>query len=66
MRSAISDEYVVYLQESDFDLEIDEDPISFSQAMESVNSDRWLDAMKEEFKSMEIQRSACQWRHQEP
>ena len=53
MRSAISDEYVVYLQESDFDLEIDEDPISFSQAMESANSNEWLDTMKEELKSMD-------------
>ena len=32
-RSAISDDYVVYLQESKFDLGIDKDPILFSQAM---------------------------------
>jgi len=31
---AISYDYVVYLQELDFDLGIDEDPVSFSQAME--------------------------------
>ena len=36
-RSAISDDYVVYLKESEFDLGIDEDPVSFSQAIESVN-----------------------------
>lgn len=30
---AISNDYVVYLREPEFDLEIDEDPFSFSQAM---------------------------------
>ena len=44
---------MVYLQELEFDLGIDEDPVSFSQAMESVNSAKWLDAMKEELKSMD-------------
>lgn len=52
-RSAISNDYVVYLQESEFDLGIDNDPVSFSQAMESDNSTKWLDAMKEELKSMD-------------
>jgi len=28
------------------------DPVSFSEAMNSDNSDKWLDAMKDEFKSM--------------
>lgn len=37
-RSAISDDYMVYLQESEFDSGMDEDPDSFSQAMESINS----------------------------
>ncbi|TXG69418.1 hypothetical protein EZV62_004353 [Acer yangbiense] len=32
-RSAISNDYVVYLQESEFDLGIDNDPVSFSQAI---------------------------------
>ncbi len=35
---AISNDYVVYLQESEFDIGIDEDPVSFSQAIESINS----------------------------
>ncbi|RYE20332.1 MAG: transposase, partial [Sphingobacteriaceae bacterium] len=52
-RSAISDDYVVYLQESEYDLGIDNDPVSFSQAIESENSIKWLDAMKEELKSMD-------------
>ena len=37
-RSAISDKYVVYLQESDFDIGSIKDPISFSQAIKSVDS----------------------------
>ena len=36
-RSSISDEYVVYLQESDFDIGLSKDLISFSQALESVD-----------------------------
>ena len=44
--------YVVYLQESENDLSIDNDPISFSEAINSNNSDKWLDAMKDELKSM--------------
>ena len=32
---------------------IDDYPVSFSQAMESANSSKWLDAMKDELKSME-------------
>ena len=35
-KSAISDDYVVYLQESEFDLGINEDPVSFSQAIEML------------------------------
>jgi len=45
-------DYVVYLQESENDLSIDNDPVSFSEAMNSDNSDKWLDAMKDELKSM--------------
>ena len=44
---------MVYLQESEFDLGIDKDPVSFSQAIKSANSSKWLDAMKDELKSMD-------------
>ena len=44
---------MVYLQESELDLGIGDDPVSFSQAMESNDSAKWLDAMKEELKSMD-------------
>jgi len=43
---------VVYLQESENDLSIDNDPVSFSKAINSDNSNKWLDAMKDELKSM--------------
>jgi hypothetical protein len=52
-RSAISDEYVIYLQESDFDIGLSKDLISFSQALESVDSTKWMNAMKDELKSMD-------------
>ena len=43
---------MVYLQESENDLGIDNDPVSFSDAINDDNSDKWLDAMKDELKSM--------------
>ncbi|XP_075080360.1 uncharacterized protein LOC107807206 [Nicotiana tabacum] len=46
-KSAISDNYVVYLQESDFDIGLNKDPVSFSQAIESNESEKWIDAMME-------------------
>lgn len=52
-RSAISDDYVVYLQESDFDIRINKDPVGFSQAIDSADSNKWIDAMNDEMKSME-------------
>ena len=51
-RSAISNDYVVYSIESECDLSLDEDPISFRQAMESEDSEKWLIAAKDEIKSM--------------
>ena len=43
---------MVYVIENECDLSIDEDPVSFREAMESCNSDKWLNAMNEEIKSM--------------
>ncbi|KAA0061857.1 copia-like pol polyprotein [Cucumis melo var. makuwa] len=73
-RLVISDDYLVYLHESEFDLSIDNDPVSFSQAIKVDNSTKWLDAMKEELKSMndnevwdlvelpkESKRVGCKW-----
>ena len=44
---------MVYLQELKFDLGIDNDPVSFSHAIESDSSIKWLDTMEEELKSMD-------------
>ncbi|KAG7564986.1 Integrase catalytic core [Arabidopsis suecica] len=51
-RSAISNDYVVYAIESECDISLDEDPITFRKAMESDNSEKWSIAAKEEIKSM--------------
>ena len=39
-RPAISDDYVVYSLEQECDLSIDEDPVSFKQAIECSNSEK--------------------------
>jgi len=53
-RPAISNDYVVYLHETETDLSInDNDPISFSPAVSCDNSEKWLNVMKEEINSME-------------
>ena len=52
-RNAIWDDYVVYLQELEFDLGIDDNPTSFSQVMKSANYFIWLDVMKGVLKSMD-------------
>ena len=43
---------MVYLHESESDLGIENDLVTFSQAMNDVNSNKWLEAMKDELKSM--------------
>ena len=53
MISALSDDYIVFLQEHEFDIGAVEDaPINFRQALESSKSQEWIDAMNEEIKSM--------------
>ncbi|KAL0451330.1 UNVERIFIED_CONTAM: Copia protein [Sesamum latifolium] len=52
-KSTISSDYIVYLQESDFDIGPENDPTSFSQAMSRENSNFWHGAMKEEIASMD-------------
>ena len=52
-RSAISKDYVAFLQEHEFDIGMmEDDPLSLRQALESVNSQKWIEAMNEEMKSM--------------
>ncbi|RDX93169.1 hypothetical protein CR513_24605, partial [Mucuna pruriens] len=51
---AIPDDYIVFLQEHEDDNGLTEDdPINFCQAMQSFNSQKWIDAMKDELKSMQ-------------
>ena len=44
---------MIYLHESDFDIGINKDLISFSQVIKSNESDKWINAMNEELKFME-------------
>ena len=48
MRSTILDDYVVYLQEHEFDMGLEDDPISISQVKQSSNFEKWIEAMKED------------------
>ena len=51
-KSAIPNDYVVYLQESDYNVGAENDPETFSQAMSSKDSNLWHNAMKDEMDSM--------------
>jgi len=51
-KSAIPNDYVVYMNEDVCDIGKVDDPISFKEAMTSENSPKWLDAMEDELKSM--------------
>ncbi|KAJ9709816.1 hypothetical protein PVL29_001334 [Vitis rotundifolia] len=51
-RSAIPSDYVVYLQECDYNIGAENDPESFSQAMSCKESELWYNAMKDEMSSM--------------
>ena len=56
-RPAISNDYVVYLHETETNLSInDNDPVLFSQAISCDNFDKWLNVMKEEINFMEHNR----------
>ena len=51
-KSSISNDYVVYIQESNFNVRVVNDLETFSQAMSSNKSKLWFDAMKDEMSSM--------------
>lgn len=51
-RTAIHDDYVVYLLESDFDVGRNEDSVSFSHAINDPNFSKWVEAMKEEQRNL--------------
>ena len=49
----MSDDYIVFLQEHEFDIgAVEDDPINFRQALESSKSQKWINVMNEEIKSM--------------
>ena len=53
-RNAIPDDYIVFLQEHEENNGMmEDDPINFRQAMQDSNSKKWIEAMKEEYKSMQ-------------
>ena len=49
----ISNDFVVYLQESEIDLGMNNDLVSFSEAIESFDSSNWINAMEDELKFMD-------------
>ena len=51
-RLAISSDYIVYLQEYNFDISVEDNPIMFSQAMGGSKSTLWYNAMQDEMDSM--------------
>jgi len=53
-RSVILDDYVVFLQEHEENNGMMEDDlVNFHQAMQDSNSEKWIQAMNEEYKSMQ-------------
>ncbi|KAK2978429.1 hypothetical protein RJ640_002702 [Escallonia rubra] len=52
--TAIYVDYIVYLDEADYNLGIENDPTSFKEAIMSDHSTQWLEAMKDELESMKI------------
>jgi len=52
-RTIIPNDYIIFLQEHEDDVGlIVEDPINFYQAMHNSYSQNWINAMKDEMKSM--------------
>ncbi|CAL9015427.1 unnamed protein product [Prunus brigantina] len=52
-KRALPDDYYVYLQESEHDVNSIEDPMNYKQAISSEKSENWWGAMKSELSSME-------------
>lgn len=53
-RSVISYDYMVFLWEHEKSSDMmEDDPINFCQAIEDSNSDKWIKAMNQEYKSIQ-------------
>ena len=51
---AIPNDYIVFLQEHEVDVNLaEDDPINLQQALQSFNYHNWINSMKDEMKSME-------------
>ena len=46
--------YIVYLQEHEFDIGLEDDPISLNGAKLSIHSTKWSNVMKDEFKDNDV------------
>ncbi|GJU64837.1 retrovirus-related pol polyprotein from transposon TNT 1-94 [Tanacetum coccineum] len=53
-RPVVHDDFITYLNEDDYDLGKVEDPIFYNKAIDSNQSNQWLEAMNDELKSMQI------------
>lgn len=53
-RYVTHDDYIVYLTEEGCDIGSGDDPISSKKAITSDKSSKWLEAMNDQTKSMEI------------
>ncbi|KAJ7959777.1 Retrotransposon protein, putative, Ty1-copia subclass [Quillaja saponaria] len=51
-RPAISDDFIVYLGEIDYDVSHIVDPTTYGESVSSPQSDKWIEAMREEMQSM--------------
>ena len=51
-KSTISKDYVVYMYEDVKDIGLAGDPETYKEAMMSLNSSKWLEAMEDELRSM--------------
>ncbi|GJR50687.1 retrovirus-related pol polyprotein from transposon TNT 1-94 [Tanacetum coccineum] len=53
-RPVVHDDFITYLNEDDYDLGKVEDPIFYKNAIKSNQSTKWLEAMNDELKSIQI------------
>ena len=51
-KSTISDDCVVYFQEHEFDMGLEDDLILVSQVKQNSDFEKWIEVMKDEMKSM--------------
>jgi len=51
-RSANANNYIVYLQEHEFDIGLEDDLTSLNEAKLNIHSTKWSNAMKDELKSV--------------